>query len=183
MRVRKLNRLPFFDYAQNGFYFVTICVKDREEIFGQVINEKMVLNRCGWVIRNQWQWLAGRFPYLELDEYIVMPNHLHGILMINTDDDNVGTVGAGRDGDNVGTGRDLSLQCGKIKSVSELIGAFKTTSSKLIHYMGYSDFAWQRSFYDHIIRNEKSLIKIREYIINNPAKWERDRNNPADLLM
>ena len=193
MRIRKLNRLSEYDYSQDGFYFLTICVKDRKKIFGEIKNQKMVLNRCGWVVRNQWQWLAGHFLYLDLDEYIIMPNHFHGILIINADRDDyvggdyVGTgrdgmVGTGRDG-MVGTGRDLSLRGNKIKTISDLVGAFKMTSSKLIHYMGYIDFAWQRSFYDHIIRNEKTLMNIREYIINNPARWERDRNNQENLLM
>ena len=87
-----------------------------------------------------------------------MSNHIHGILIINKR-----------------TGLDLSLH--KIKSLSSLIGAFKTTSSKLIHQNGLSDFAWQRSFHDHIIRNDKSLNKIRKYIINNPATWDNDENN------
>jgi REP element-mobilizing transposase RayT len=89
-----------------------------------------------------------------------MPNHCHGILIIDPD---------------VGNGRNRSLP--KIKPLFELIGAFKTTSSKKIHEAGLREFKWQKSFYDHVIRNDKSLYRIRKYIINNPLKWEYDQEN------
>ena len=104
-----------------------------------------------------------------------MPNHIHGIIEI---DRNV-IVGTGRDlsgnkkGANLGTGRDLSLR--KIKSLSELMGAYKTTVSKQIHLAGYTGFAWQRSFHDHIIRDEKSYENISNYIIDNPKTWDKDK--------
>ncbi len=175
MRQRKLNRMPEFDYSSEGLYFITVCTKDRREYFGMVKNGKMVLNVYGRIVKQQWLWLAKQYSYVKLDEFIVMPNHIHGILVIEE-------VGTGHD---VGTGRDLSLHRDlslqyhqyKIKSLSELIGAFKTTSSKLIHRMGLAEFQWQRSFYDRIIRNQKELNNIRAYIHYNPIKWQRDRNN------
>jgi len=103
--------------------------------------------------------LSQQYPYVELDNYIIMPNHLHGILIINN---------------SIRTGLDLSLQ---VKSLSSLIGVFKTTSSKLIRQKGFLDFSWQRSFYDHVIRTNKSLKNIREYIINNASTWDKDENN------
>lgn len=169
-RERKLNRLSGFDYSDFGYYFVTICTQDQELHFSDVKNYKMILHEFGVIVQKQWLWLCTRYPYVKLDEFIVMPNHLHGIIIIN---DN-----------NVGTGRDLSLQKNKIKSLSELIGAFKTTSSKKIHEnhrIGLPRFQWQRSFYDRIIRNNHELCRIRNYIKNNPINWGRDRNNPNKL--
>ncbi|MDD5031649.1 MAG: hypothetical protein PHR36_01225 [Patescibacteria group bacterium] len=198
-------RLKGYNYSQAGYYFITICTKDRIECFGEIKNGEMVLNKYGQAAEKQWQWLADQYSYVKLDEYIIMPNHVHGILVIDPpnvvnavgtisvgtgrDAASVGTgrdaasVGTGRDAASVGTGRDLSLRDVHIKSLSDLMGAFKTTSSKLIHQSGFVDFAWQRSFYDHIIRTEKSLSRIREYIYNNPLKWELDRNNSENLLM
>ena len=114
----------------------------------------MMLNAYGQIVGQQWTWLQKQYKYVELDEYVIMPNHMHGIVVI-----------------------DCSVQINKqkIKSLSELIGAFKTTSSKLIHQVGLNKFEWQKSFYDHIIRNEISLFNIRKYIKNNPIKWESDR--------
>lgn len=137
--------------------------------FGKIVDGKMVLNGNGVIVQNRWKWLGNQYPYVELDEFIIMPNHTHGIIVI--------------DGCLVGTGRDLSLHSQKIKSLSEIIGAFKTTSSKEIHSNGLVDFKWQRSFYDRIIRNDKSLYQIRKYIHENPMKGERDRNNLDNLWM
>lgn len=158
---RKPNRLRNYDYSQNGLYFVTICTKGRIEWFGKIENGKMVSNKFGKIVEQQLNWLVEQYYYIDLDCQVVMPNHIHLVIEINQ---------------NVGAGRDLPLPV-KTKPLSELIGAFKTTSSKLIHQNGLTEFSWQRSFYDHIIRNEISLNKIREYIQTNPKMWERDRNN------
>jgi REP element-mobilizing transposase RayT len=165
MDQRKPNRLKNYDYSQNGYYFVTVCTYGRQGWFGNISNGMMELNRNGGIVENQWQWLAKQYPYVELDTYVIMPNHFHGIIGIN--------VGNGRKID-VGGGRDR-LQ--KIKPLPELIGAFKTTSSKLIHCNGVTEFYWQRSFYDHVIRCESALGRIREYIVNNPKQWDVDAEN------
>jgi putative transposase len=134
---------------------------------------RMILNDYGKIADQQWYWLAEQYPYVILHEFIVMPNHIHGIIEISRD----AIVGTGRDlsGNNyeTGTGHDLSLP--KIKSLSGLMGAYKTTISKKIHLLKYDEFAWQRSFYDHIIRDEKSYEKISNYIINNPNSWQQDK--------
>ena len=153
------NRLEGYDYSQSNYYYVTICTDERKEWFGEIKNDQMILNDHGQIVRQQWQWLAEQYTYVELDEYIVMPNHIHGILIIDDTD------------------RSRPVPTHSIKSLSSLIGAFKTTSSKLMHQNGLPDFAWQRSFYDHVIRNDKSLNKIREYIINNPINWAIDEEN------
>ena len=152
-------RLPGYDYTQSNYYFITACTENKRKWFGIIKNHKMVLNNYGNIVKQQWEWLAKQYPYVRLDEYIIMPNHIHGILIIDK---------------SIQPGHDLVLH---IKSLSSLIGAFKTTSSKSIRLNGLNNFTWQRSFYDHIIRNEKSLKKIREYIINNPAAWAKDGEN------
>ena len=168
---RKLNRKPGYDYSSPGFYFITICVRNMSCIFGNVVNGCMNLNEYGKIVDETWMWLEKRYNYIHLDDYIIMPNHIHGIIIIENS--------------NVGRGRDLSLQnvnYQKIKPLSQIIGAFKTISSKQIHNMGYNTFLWQRSFYDNIIRNEYALYKIQKYIKNNPKKWDYDRNKPNKRL-
>jgi REP element-mobilizing transposase RayT len=120
----------------------------------------MILNEYGKIAEKQWYWLSEQYPYVILHAFVVMPNHIHGIIEINR---NI-----------VGTGRDPSLQRPKIKSLSELMGAYKTTVSKQIHLAGFIEFQWQRSFHEHIIRDEKSFKTISDYILNNPLNWEQD---------
>jgi REP element-mobilizing transposase RayT len=176
---RKRNRMAGYDYSQNALYFITICVKDRICCFGKVVNGQMECNEYGDIAHLQWQWLFSQYPYIVSHAFVVMPNHVHGVIEI--DDSRV--VGAGRDlsvrdlsvlSERVGAGRDLPLQSIKIKPLSQLIGAYKTTSSAKIHLAGMPDFNWQRSFHDHIIRDEKAYLNIVDYIKNNPKKWAED---------
>ncbi len=160
MESRKRQRLSDFDYTSPGAYFITVCVEDMRCTLGNVLDGRAVLHETGEIVKQQWDWLFLQYPYLVKDEYVVMPNHFHGIIHIG------------------GNGRDRSLQDSKIKSLSELIGAFKTTSSKKIHLLGQRNFQWQKSFYDRVVRNEDELHLIREYIVNNPLKWTLDSNDP-----
>ena len=114
----------------------------------------MKLNEYGEIARTQWKWLSEQYRYVVLHAFIVMPNHIHGIIEINRSRIKSGQI--------------------KIKPLTELIGAYKTTVSKQIHLTGFVKFQWQRSFYEHIIRDEKSFETITEYINNNPLNWERD---------
>jgi REP element-mobilizing transposase RayT len=161
MHNRKPNRLKYYYYSNGGGYFVTICTKDRINHFGEIQNGEMILNEYGKIAKEQWLLLQKQYEYVLLDEYCVMPNHFHGIIFIFNDV--------------VGNGRDRSLQ--KIKSLSSLVGAFKTTSSKLIHQVGNISFKWQKSFYDRIIRSQKELNNIWNYIHYNPLEWEWDAEN------
>jgi putative transposase len=170
---RKQVRLRGYDYSKPGYYFVTVCVPDRASWFGKVENGIMVMNDLGAIVEQQWRWLPQRYAYVSLDEYCVMPNHFHGILCINDL-----TVGDGRDQNfRVGDGRDRPL-LSKTKPLPELMGAFKTTTSKMIHDAGGDLFRWQRSYHDHIIRDDADLARIREYIGNNPVNWASDEENP-----
>lgn len=162
---RKANRMTGFDYSSDNLYFVTSCVKNRICCFGTVINGQMQLNVYGVIADQQWAWLGDQYPYVILHAFVVMPNHIHGIIEIDSSMAN-----------EVRTSRDLSVRNGsmKIKSLSELMGAYKTTASKKIHLAGYSEFAWHRSFHDHIIRDARAFHNIKSYIENNPANWKGD---------
>ena len=164
MRERKQNRLAGYDYSKDNLYFVTSCTQDRVYHFGVIENGKMNLNKNGIIAQKQWFWLEKQYKYVILHQFVVMPNHIHGIIEINRN--------------YVGTGRDLSLQHNrdtiKIKSLSELMGAYKTTASKQIRKLGNTDFSWQRSFHDYIIRTLNDYERISTYVINNPKKWNDD---------
>lgn len=195
-RNRKLNRLEGYDYSRNALYFVTSCVEDRVCCFGEIQEGAMVLNEYGKIAERQLDWLEEQYPYVDLHAAVVMPNHIHAIIEINNRTVSVGTgrdlsIDKKNDGDvadhdesmihderldgDKRTGRDLSLPGTKIKSLSQLMGAYKTTSSKQIHLAGLPTFNWQRSFHDHIIRNEESYFRISNYILANPSNWKDDK--------
>ncbi len=155
MKNRKRNRLSGYDYSKDNLYFVTSCVQDRICSFGEVIDQKMILNENGLIAEKQWNWLGEQYSYLKLHAFVVMPNHIHGIIEINQ--------------------YQIDQSQKKIKPLSQLMGAYKTTTSKQIHLLGNLSFAWHRSFHDHIIRNEQSFENISKYIANNPIKWTEDK--------
>ena len=159
---RKANRMKGYDYSQDNLYFVTSCVRNMICCFGKIESNEMILNEYGKIAYRQWYWLSEQYPYVRLHEFVVMPNHIHGIIEINRNGRPVP----------VRTGLDLSV---RIKSLSQLMGAYKTTTSKQIHLLGYESFAWQRSFHDHIIRNQNAFIAISNYISDNPSKWKSDK--------
>jgi REP element-mobilizing transposase RayT len=169
---RKGNRLKGYDYSRDNLYFVTPCVQNRWCCLGNILNGVMHKNQYGEIVEQQWFWLMEEYPYVVSHAFVVMPNHVHGVLEIDRN----------RIRTDVGTGRDLSLPDDpsippspiKIKSLSELMGAFKTTSSKHIHLAGLHGFSWQRSFHDHIIRDDFAYEKICNYIDTNPLRWDED---------
>ena len=162
MKERKLNRLKDYNYSQDGYYFVTICTKDRKEFFGRVKEEKMNLNNYGEIVNQCWYELPKHYLNCSLDSFVIMPNHFHGIIVIN----NKNIVGNG-------------FKPFPTHGLSEIIRGFKTFSSRKINekITDVSKFQWQKSFYDHVIRNEKSQNNLREYIMYNPMKWELDIEN------
>ena len=157
---RQSIRLKGYDYAQAGAYYVTVCVQDRKCPFGNVNDGKMMSNDAGKIVNDSWRWLGDQYEYVELDEFIVMPNHIHGIICVN----------------DAGRGGSRTAPTIKRKPLGRLIGAFKTVSTKQINITRQTsgNQLWQRNYYEHIIRGEDDLIRIREYIINNPARWEQD---------
>jgi REP element-mobilizing transposase RayT len=166
MRERKRNRLKDYNYSQDGYYFVTICTKDRREFFGGVAEGKMSLNKHGEIVNQCWYELPKHYLNCSLDSFVIMPNHVHGIIVIN----NENIVGNG-------------LKPFPTYGLSEIIRGFKTFSSRTINEMikGGSKFQWQKSFYDHVIRDEKSLHNLRHYITFNSLKWELDIENKGGL--
>jgi putative transposase len=157
-----------FDYCSSRYYFVTICVNSNSHSFGIIENGIIHLSANGNIALEQWVWLGDQYPYIGLISFVVMPDHVHGIIFINNDYHN----------DTVVNGRDHSLHPNdknpyKIKPLPELMGAYKTTVSKRIHLSGDNDFRWQKSYHDRIVRDTKSLIKIIEYIESNPENWNK----------
>lgn len=165
---RRAMRLRNYDYTQAGAYFVTLCAQDRLCLFGDINEGNMHLNGYGLLIRETWLWLAKQYSYVLLDEFIVMPNHLHGILIIDS-----------RGGLSDSEGRSRATPT-KIKPLGGLIAAFKTVSTKSVNTQRGTPGAvlWQRNYYEHVMRNEPDLQRIREYIANNPRQWELDEENP-----
>jgi len=178
---RKRNRWYGYDYSIPGYYYITICTQYRICHFGAIVDGKIVLNEIGEIVKKQWLWLPEHFDYIKLDEWVIMPNHFHGIIEII----NENYYKITGNGISVGNGRDRSLHKPnnpKIKPLPEIIGAFKTTSSKLIHQKQNNlYFAWQKSFHDRVIREDDDLDSIRYYIRQNPARWIKDRNNPINI--
>ncbi len=176
---RRSIRLQGYDYTQAGAYFITICTWQRECLFGNIINNEMQLSRYGEAVQFNWHYLPRRYPHVLLDAFVIMPNHVHGIIFLT--DDHVTNISG------VGTGLEIISHrainfSGKPAptrqhGLPEVIRGFKTFSARRINQIlcmaGVP--VWQRNYYEHIIRNEESLQKIRQYIINNPSSWQQDK--------
>ena len=172
-------RLQSWDYGSNGIYFITICTDKRRHFFGEVINDKMILSHVGILADVLWYEIKNHAKNVELGEFVVMPNHIHGILIL--DDPNY-------------HGRDkaclVSTECvipnhkinpigeqrfqnqGK-NTVSSIVGGYKAAVTKHARRLGF-DFAWQSRFHDHIIRDQQSYLRIADYVIHNPQHWRDD---------
>ena len=181
LKHRQPNRLSGYNYSWNGLYFVTICTKDRVSYFGDIVDFEMRLNECGEITKKYWAEIPKHFPLAKLDEWVIMPNHIHGIILI--DDTNADTA-------SVGDADLRPLQRTRASNpfprttmvLSKIIHGFKSSVTRIINDTQHDfQFQWQRSFHDHIIRDPESLEKIRLYIRNNPAKWHEDRNNPINI--
>jgi REP element-mobilizing transposase RayT len=166
MHNRKSIRLKDFDYSLAWWYYVTICTKNHSIEFGTITNGSAVLNDKGKIVLENWEYLPNHFTNIELDEFIIMPNHLHGIIIIN---ERKGLINQTPTDQHWIMMKNPSITLGKI------IRFFKARSTRLIHKSGNNSFLWQRNYYEHIIRNEKDLYNIRMYIMNNPVKWEIEK--------
>lgn len=180
-------RLKFFNYAENGIYFITICTFDREYCFGNVLNEKIQLSNTGKIANQYWHNIPAHFPFVELDEYIVMPNHVHGIVIINrpsVETRHGASKTATETRDRASLHDEQQNKFGPLKrnSLQLIINAYKSSVTRFCNKNNLN-FQWQSRYWDHIIRDEKSLNNIREYIRNNPLKWKQDRNNFKNLYM
>ncbi|MEX2161214.1 MAG: transposase [Anaerolineales bacterium] len=172
---RKAQRLPQYDYASAGAYFVTVCVKDRLPILGTMVGSEVRLTRAGELITEVWNDLPQHYDFIELDEFIVMPNHVHGIVWISSNEPTDDSVGAGlRPAQSVREGLRPS-PTKKPPGLSEIVRSFKSFSAREIHKANQTTGSfWQRGFYEHIIRNDDDLYQHRAYVRNNSLKWALD---------
>jgi len=157
---RRSIRLRDYDYSQAGAYFITICSHNRNLLFGDIVNGEMCTNQIGKIVHDQWKALYQRFPAIELDEFVVMPNHLHAILVFNQIEDSAADV----------------------TTIGEIVGAFKSLcvhnclqwvkDNEPDRFIGK---VWQRNYWEHVVRNTREMDNIRMYIQQNPAKWSTDK--------
>ncbi|WP_283756802.1 transposase [Roseofilum casamattae] len=176
-------RLPSWDYSSNGIYFITICTGDRFPFLGEVVNGKMRLSHVGILADVLWYEIKNHAINVELAEFVVMPNHVHGILILdnpNKSNNSHNSHDSRRDKaclvstttTNATIGQQRFQNQGK-NTISSIVGGYKSAVTKHARRLGF-DFFWQSRFHDHIIRNEKSYAQIVEYIINNPRNWQDD---------
>lgn len=194
-------RAQWWDYGWNGAYFITICTKDREHYFGEIQKGKMILSEVGIIADLLWHQIPIHHKNVELGDFVVMPNHIHGILIIdkqsnNIDIDNVNNT---NDVNNVQTGRvetghALSLQSPCVEfqkpgsqrfqnigknTISSIVGSYKSAVTKHANRLGYPH-QWQKLFYDNIIRNNNAYQKISDYIVSNTENWAKDKFKTED---
>jgi putative transposase len=170
-------RLQDFDYRQPGFYFITICVNKHEIKFGNIDEDQMHLNSNGVLAEQIWKKLPQRFPGIELDKYIIMPNHLHGIINLH---DEQPILYKHAKTERVPQRFQDSVQTAirpykQMPVLGEMIRSFKAEATYRLHRTGEPNFAWQRRFYESILSTEKDLAATRLYIANNPARWALDK--------
>ena len=177
---RRSIRLKDFDYSQPGAYFITICTYNRECLLGDVVNSDVLHSVVGQVAVAEWVRSAQIRREIVLDEFIVMPNHIHGVVMLSPPDAGAtnpvpSAVGA--------TGRSPLPKGPSPKSIGAFVAGYKSSVTKRINEIRNTPGApvWQRNYYEHVIRNEDELNRKREYIRNNPSKWESDSENPLNL--
>ena len=164
-------RLPGYDYTAAGAYFITICTQDRACLFGQVVDGEMRLSNIGKIAQAQWEQIPARFENIEIGPNIVMPDHMHGILIVRA-----GLAPASGQPQGPGQPQGLPLP----KAVGDIVGAYKSlvVNECLKVFKSQNRFlgkVWQRNYYEHIIRDEQSYENIAAYILNNPRQWEADQ--------
>ena len=169
-------RLDEWDYSNQWWYYVTINTKNHINYFGKVEKGKVVLNKIGNCTKKLWEEIPDHFQNIELDYFVIMPNHIHGIIIINPKDI-------------VETRHGVSLQWDGNKfskpiknSLSVIVNQFKGSLKRWCNKNGYTNFSWQSRFYDRIIRNEKELYNIRKYIEQNPLKWELEKDDHENIF-
>ena len=177
-----------YDYSQDGFYFVTICTENKELFFGDIRDGKMVLSKIGKIADKFWLKISDHFSFVKLDCYVIMPNHVHVVLYIDhgqiDDDGGYTTVETRRGASLPRTQNKHKRKFGPLQknSISSIINHYKGGVTKLCCKYDIN-FAWQARFHDRVIRNENELNRVRQYIIDNPLRWELDRNNKNNLYI
>ncbi len=173
-------RLPGHDYSQEGAYFITICTHNRQCLFGNIVDGEIMLNKFGELVKTEWQKTGIIRPNIVIDAFVIMPNHLHGILIINDDYcrdtlQRVSTIGRKTNENN------QIEQFGKPtkNSIPTIVRLFKSITTKQINQIRQTPGipVWQRNYYEHIIRDTDDLSRIRHYIADNPKNWNNDKYN------
>ncbi|MFZ4621653.1 MAG: transposase [Bacteroidota bacterium] len=153
----KQYRLPYFNYSSTGSYFITVCTKDRVNLFGRIENGKIIVTEMGRIAQDCWEKIPVISSFATLDQYVVMPNHVHGIIKIyNPDEDSFLTT------------KEFKI---RPRSISTVVAGFKSAVTKRCREIDPTIDIWQSRFFDRIIRNDAELNNIRQYIKNNPAQW------------
>jgi REP element-mobilizing transposase RayT len=190
---RRSIRLRGYDYARGGAYFVTVVSQQRAGLFGDVLEDEVMLNEAGTVIVAAWMDLPERFPTASIDAFVVMPNHFHGIIVIHQK--SVEPVGAGLvpalvraptgERERAPT-RGAPTGGDRLPTLGDIVGAFKSITTRAymegVRHRGWQPFdkrLWQRNYYERVVRSEGELDRIRGYIDQNPLNWARDHDNPA----
>lgn len=166
---RRSIRLKDYDYSQIGAYFVTICANNRECLFGEISQDMMILNEIGKLAHSNWLAIPEHFAHVDLDAFVVMPNHVHGILLFEFENSHQ------KPSSQPITKQSL-LVGAKSGSLGAVIGSYKASVTKQVNqiFNQQSQQVWQRNYYEHIIRNERELLAVRKYIEDNPLKWQLD---------
>lgn len=178
-RSRQTIRLKGYDYSLPGKYFITICTINRECLLGEIRDGEIIMSPAGEIVRHEWLATSMVRPEIELDAFVIMPNHLHGIISIRS-----------RRGDPLDrpayrsiTNRTFQRNVPVLKSntIGAIVGQIKSNATKRIRESLYPGFHWQRNYYEHIIRNESESQQIRKYILTNPKNWIKDQDNPINF--
>lgn len=183
-------RLKGWDYSSNGGYFITICVHNRECVFGNIENRKMIMSDLGKIAEKYWREIPHHFPFVKLDTYVVMPNHIHGIIFIEKNTNHEKSVVESTE--SVETQDLASLQSNKkngsecnfgpqSKNIASIIRGFKIGVKKYA-VNNNIPFKWQPRFYDHIIRDDNDLNRIRKYLTDNPLNWKNGENSLSETI-
>lgn len=168
-------RLQGYNYAEAGAYFVTVCIEQHECLLGEIVDGQMLLDDWGQIASEIWEQVADHWPSVEIDAFVVMPNHLHGIIIITEG-------GAEKEGG--GTPPLQEVKPPQKPTLGAIMAFWKYQSSKRINEARQTPGMrlWQRNFYEWIIRNEQMLERARNYIANNPGRWDDDADNPINVL-
>ena len=188
LKQRRSVRLRDYDYSTEGMYFVTIWAQRLECLFGEVVEDKMRLNQYGKIVDECWKWLFQQYSHTKINEFMIMPNHFHGIIEIIEPDRRGGSrtaptfascAPALRTAPTFASCAPAPVNVTKRKPLGRLIGAFKTVSTKRINLIRNTPGTpvWQRNYYEHVIRNEEELLQTQKYIQENPLKWDLDLEN------
>ena len=167
-RSRRSIRLKGYDYSADGAYFITTCVRNRECLLGEIKDGQIIINQYGAIVRDVWESLPNIVSDIDLDEYVIMPNHFHAIISINKSLEST-EVYKDLDIDDIKARRKMILP--------KLVGRFKMLTAKAINNAREIEGSfWQRNYYERVIRNEEDCQIVRQYIINNPIQWELDEH-------